>query len=97
MQSTKLRVLKPEPEIHWVTEKALAARPDSLRGKKIGVLRYSHPSKSIDEAVLLAHVRAQSHAAEVTELIKEALAPWPQERLAAVARRFDAVIACSAQ
>ena len=97
MQAGNLRVYNPEPAIYWVTENKLAPRHASLEGKRIGILRYGHPSKSIDEEALLANVRRQSGAASVAELIKEALAPWPMDKLEAAARDYDAIIACSAQ
>src|SRR4029078_4890561 len=91
-QPTKLRVLSPEPAIHWVTPGRLAPRHDSLQGKRIGILRYTPPSKSMHEAALLTHVRLRSQASHVTELFKESLAPWPQEKLVEVAKNVDAVI-----
>ena len=97
MQPTKLRVLKPEPEVHWATRGKLSPRLDSLKGKKVAILRYTHISKSIDEDYLAQYVRSQTQAAEVVELRKERLAPWPEERLADVAKKYDVVIASSAQ
>lgn len=92
-----IKVLKPEPQIYQATPGKLAPRLGSLQGKVIGVLRYNHMSKSIDEDAMVAFLRAREGLAGVIELFKETTAPFPQQRLEEAAQQCDAVIGSSCQ